>query len=97
MSDRFIDVELLGRKEYSASTIESDKKYNITEKNKIYNTLEQDKGYYDIIDLSSQKDYWVIYSIKYRPLGLDEWILQRGRRNDKGLRTADGVFNDWNI
>lgn len=97
MIDRLIDAELLSRKIFSASTIESSKKYNLSESNKIYNAIDQKKGYYNIIEQPSLKSYWVAYSIKYRPLGLSEWILQRGRRNDKGLRTADGVFNDWKI
>ena len=57
MIDRLIDAELLSRKIFSARTIESSKRYNLSESNKIYNAIDQKKGYYNIIEQPSLKSY----------------------------------------
>jgi len=63
------------------------KKYFIVNwwENKLYSVSE------------SKKSYGVCYCISYRPIGMLEWILQRWWWNDRGIWTADGIFNDWII
>ena len=46
---------------------------------------------------SSQNKYGVCYCVRYRPVWVLEWILARGWWNDKGIWTADWIFNDWII
>lgn len=44
-----------------------------------------------------KKEYWVKFCVKYRPVGMLEWILARGWWNDKWIRTPDWIFNDWKL
>lgn len=41
-----------------------------------------------------KRKYGVYYCVRYRPVGLLEWILARGWWNDAGIRTPDGKFKD---
>ena len=66
---------------------------------KIYNIdyLENLTKIYNITEEPEKTVYWVSYCIKYRPLWMSEWILQRWRWNDKWIWTEDWIFNDWKI
>lgn len=44
-----------------------------------------------------KKEYWVKFCVRYRPVGMLEWILARGWWNDKWIWTEDWIFNDWKI
>ena len=61
---------------------------------KLFDVEEQPKKYEakEIIH-----KYGVCYCIRYRPVGILEWILARGWWNDKGIWTEDWIFNDWEI
>ena len=49
------------------------------------------------VDEKNLNEIELSYCIRYRPLGLSEWILDRWWWNDLGLWTEDWIFNDWII
>ncbi len=98
MNDRFIDAELLfWKKKYWVEIIENISSYHIEKFFKEHWVIEQVNSSYNVLEQVNWKSFWVAYCIKYRPLWMTERILQRWRRNDKGIWTADWIFNDWKI
>lgn len=67
------------------------KRLNVTNVSKLFDANEKSK---DFIVKEKVKRYGVAYCIRYRPLGLLEWILARGWWNDRGIRTPYGKFKD---
>lgn len=80
--ERFYSV-IMSTKKYSTDLI--NKHFCITGSQKEHNIT------------CSKKTYGVSYCISYRPLNINERILARGRWNDKGIWTPDGIFNDGKI
>lgn len=98
MKSKWINSELLPYIEYDTNYINNEKIYNCFEDIVEYNSIEEEKdNYYTIIEELPKVKYWISYCIRYRPLWLSEWILQRGWRNDRWEWTEDWIFNDWHI
>lgn len=53
-----------------------------------------DMWYYDVTEKATN-EFELCYCVRYRPLELSEWILDRGWWNDKWEWSEDWIFNDW--
>ena len=49
------------------------------------------------VDEKPTNEFELCYCVRYRPLELSEWILDRWWWNDKWYWTEDWIFNDWII
>jgi len=80
--------------EHAYNTIVSTKKYGAKIIKSWFNVNASTNKYDVSVDTNK---YGVSFCISYRPVGFSERILARGRRNDRGIRTPDGIFNDGKI
>ena len=88
---RSLKVRLL---EHVYNAIVTTKKHGVNLVNKYFRVEAIQKEY----NLNcKRKEYGVSFCVSYRPVGFNERILARGRRNDKGIWTPDGIFNDGKI
>lgn len=92
MNCKWINVKLLPYKKYNV-ILQKIKKYWCLLVGKFYNCIELKSKYHNV-ELKPWKTYWVKYCIRYRPLWMLEWILERGWWNDKWIWTDDWVFKD---
>jgi len=61
---------------------------------KKYKAEEEKISTYSVEEMDKDK-FWVCYCIRYKPIWSLEWILVRWRWNDRGIWTANWIFNDW--
>lgn len=91
MDCKWLEAELLTNKSY---TIEKRYKKYLINKLQWRYQVEKEKNSKYIIEWNQNK-YGVCYCVRYRPIGVLEWILARGWWNDKWIWTEDWIFNDW--
>lgn len=59
-----------------------------------YKAEEEKNNHYSVEETKGNK-FQIEYCVRYRPVWMPEWILERWWWNDRWEWTPNGIFNDW--